>query len=101
MGTPWLLVDKEMPTWTKQLVFRPVTHVGIGTVVPHFYLRIYPQIVWMQADGAGLQETVLEGKNEECQGVLDLGILLCTSIWRPQGDLNPCRRRERPLSWAG
>ena len=21
--------------------------------------------------------------------------------WRPQGDLNPCRRRERPLSWAG
>jgi hypothetical protein len=21
-------------------------------------------------------------------------------IWRPQGDLNPCRRRERPVSWA-
>ena len=20
--------------------------------------------------------------------------------WRPQGDLNPCRRRERPVSWA-
>ena len=20
-------------------------------------------------------------------------------IWRPQGDLNPCRRRERPLQW--
>ena len=22
-------------------------------------------------------------------------------IWRPQGDSNPCRRRERPVSWAG
>ncbi len=21
-------------------------------------------------------------------------------IWRPQGDLNPCRRRERAVSWA-
>ncbi len=21
--------------------------------------------------------------------------------WRPQGDLNPCRRRERPVSWTG
>lgn len=21
-------------------------------------------------------------------------------MWRPQGDLNPCRRRERPVSWA-
>ena len=21
--------------------------------------------------------------------------------WRPQGDLNPCRRRERPMSWTG
>jgi hypothetical protein len=20
--------------------------------------------------------------------------------WRPQGDLNPCRRRERPVSWT-
>ena len=20
--------------------------------------------------------------------------------WRPQGDLNPCRRRERAVSWA-
>ncbi len=22
-------------------------------------------------------------------------------VWRPQGDSNPCRRRERPVSWAG
>jgi hypothetical protein len=22
-------------------------------------------------------------------------------FWRPQGDSNPCRRRERPVSWAG
>ena len=22
-------------------------------------------------------------------------------IWRPQGDSNPRRRRERPVSWAG
>ncbi len=22
------------------------------------------------------------------------------SLWRPQGDLNPCRRRERPVSWT-
>ena len=29
----------------------------------------------------------------------DAGALI--SYWRPQGDLNPCRRRERPLSWAG
>ena len=21
-------------------------------------------------------------------------------LWRPQGDLNPCRRRERPVSWT-
>ena len=21
-------------------------------------------------------------------------------IWRPRGDLNPCYRRERPMSWA-
>ena len=21
-------------------------------------------------------------------------------MWRPQGDLNPCRRRERPVSWT-
>ena len=21
--------------------------------------------------------------------------------WRPQGDSNPCRRRERPVSWTG
>ncbi len=79
-----------MPTWTKNFVFRPVIHVGIGNVVPHFYLRIYPQNVWMQADEAGLRETVLEGKNKECQGFLDFGILRCTQIWRPQGDLNPC-----------
>ena len=23
------------------------------------------------------------------------------SLWRPQGDSNPCRRRERPVSWTG
>lgn len=28
-------------------------------------------------------------------------VLRLISCWRPQGDLNPCRRRERPLSWAG
>ena len=52
----------------------------------------------MQADEAGLRETISEGKNKECQGLLNLGILLCTQIWRPQGDLNPCRRRERPFN---
>ena len=72
----------------EKIVFRQVTHVGIGNVVSHIYLRIYPQNVWMQADEAGLQETVLEGKNKECQGLLDFGILLCTSIWRPQPDSN-------------
>ena len=61
----------------------------IGNVVPHFYLRIYPQKAWMQADGAGLQETILEEKNKECQGLLDFGILLCTQIWCPQEDSNP------------
>ena len=30
----------------------------------------------MQADGAGLWETIPEGKNKERQGLLDLGILL-------------------------
>mgnify|MGYP001782317276 CR=1 FL=1 len=30
----------------------------------------------MQADGAGLWESIPEGKNKECQGLLDLGILL-------------------------
>ena len=30
----------------------------------------------MQADGAGLWESIPEGKNTECQGLLDLGILL-------------------------
>ena len=28
-------------------------------------------------------------------------IITSCNQWRPQGDLNPCRRRERPLSWAG
>lgn len=72
----------------EKIVFRQVTHVGIGNVVSHFYLRIYPQNVWMQADRAGLRETVLERKNKECQCLLDLGILLCTQSWRPQGDSN-------------
>ena len=51
----------------------------------------------MQADEVGLRETVLERKNKERQDVMHLGVLYCTQIWRPQGDLNPCRRRERPL----
>ena len=32
----------------------------------------------MQADEAGLWETIPEGKTKECQRLLDLGILLCT-----------------------
>lgn len=38
----------------------------------------------MQADEDGLRETIPEVKNKECQGFLNLGILLCTQIWRPK-----------------
>ena len=31
---------------------------------------------------------------------LRLEAALYKGRWRPQGDLNPCRRRERPVSWA-
>ena len=37
---------------------------------------------------------------KERQGFLHLAALCNTQIWRPQGDSNPCRRRERPVSWS-
>ena len=30
-----------------------------------------------------------------------LSFKIAENFWRPQGDLNPCRRRERPVSWTG
>lgn len=42
----------------------------------------------MQADEAGLRETIPERKNKERQDVMHLGVLHCTQIWRPQADLN-------------
>ncbi len=35
-------------------------------------------------------------KNEKAR-ILRIGLEIS---WRPQGDLNPCRLRERQVSWA-
>lgn len=43
-----------------------------------FYVRIYPYHVEVQANEAELWQTVWKRKNKECQGLLNLGILLCT-----------------------
>ena len=55
----------------------------------------------MQPHEFALWGTKSGRKNEERQRVLHVDVLLSTLIWRPLGDLNPRRRRERPLSWAG
>ena len=52
----------------------------------------------MQVDVAGRWEIEIHQKYKEHQAIMDVGVLRCTSKWRPQGDLNPCRRREsRPV----
>ena len=30
----------------------------------------------------------------------DIAVLSSRKVWRPRRDLNPCYRRERPVSWA-
>ena len=56
----------------------------------------------MQADGAGLWESIPEGKNKECQGLLDLGILLMIensplSGEFQKGEAYSCQKRSSPL----
>ncbi|WP_165176916.1 hypothetical protein [Desulfovibrio sp. ZJ369] len=85
MGTPWLLVDKEMPTWTKRVVFRPVIHVGIGNTVPHFYLRIYPQNVWMQADGLDFGKHNWREKMKNAKALQTLAFFFVPKFGVPKG----------------
>jgi len=49
----------------------------------------------MQAVLIGLWETKLIDKSETRQGFFVLSGHYATQIWRPLGDLNPRRRRER------
>lgn len=69
----------------EKIVFRQVTHVGIGNVVSHLYLRIYPQNVWMQADRAGLRETVLERKNKNANVFWTLAFFFVPKVGVPRG----------------
>ena len=64
------------------------------------YPRIYPCKNWMQPDKRGRRETLLTQKKKGYQCVLHIDILHCTFFWRPQGDLNPCRRRESRFTCA-
>lgn len=68
-----------------------VIPVGIENVVPHFYLHLYPQNTWMQTCFPGLLGTLLEQENQECQSLLDFGILDCSKIWcaRQESNLRP------------
>ena len=43
---------------------------------------------------AGRWGTQIALQKQKRQGILYLAALCDTQIWRPQGDLNPCRRRE-------
>ena len=55
---------------------------------------------------AGEGDTTQEGTQELREGPVYKGSLAVASAdneekkWRPQGDLNPCRRRERAVSWT-
>ena len=45
-------------------------------------------------------ETVVKEETETWAKFSEVAVLSSRKLWRPRRDLNPCYRRERPVSWA-